>query len=118
MEIEQLVGHYHIIGTNQDEGATTYKGHLELGLDGHRCIWAKWQIGADQEQSGTGFFKDNILVINFAYKGTSNKIYKGVVVFRCLTPDILDGFWSEKHGDPNYLGTERAFRVNDDTILN
>jgi hypothetical protein len=30
---------------------------------------------------------------------------KGVAVYRCITPDLLDGFWSEKHGNPLHLRT-------------
>jgi len=36
-----------------------------------------------------------------------------VVVYRCISSDILDGFWSEKYGDPLYMGTERCFRIKD-----
>jgi hypothetical protein len=68
-------------------------------------------------QTGTGFFKDHILVINFRYKGDKNKLYKGVVVYKCLSKDLLEGFWSEKHGDPFYLGTERCFRIGAPTVL-
>ena len=38
-------------------------------------------------------------------------VFKGVVVYKCITKDVLDGFWSEKHGNPLYLGAERCFRV-------
>jgi hypothetical protein len=37
-------------------------------------------------------FRDNILVINFNYEGEDHAIYKGVAVYRCITPDLLDGF--------------------------
>ena len=46
--------------------------------------------------------------------GEDNTLYKGVVVYRCITKDILDGFWSEKHGNSLCLGEERCFRVNDE----
>ena len=111
MNITQLPGTYNITGTNQNEESTTYKGTLDLTLDQNNRIIANWQIGEDQEQTGTGFFKDNILVINFNYKGEDETVYKGVVVYKCITQDILDGFWSEKHGNPLYLGEERCFRV-------
>jgi hypothetical protein len=57
-------------------------------------------------------FRDNILVINFNYEGEDHAIYKGVAVYRCITPDLLDGFWSEKHGNPLHLGTERCMRID------
>lgn len=111
MIINDIIGHYSIIGGNQDETKTSYTGTLHLTLDIHQKIVAKWVINNEQEQLGTGFFKDNILVINFNYLGDDNNTYKGVVVYRCISKDILDGFWSEKHGNPLYLGEERCFRV-------
>ncbi|SIR33609.1 hypothetical protein [Maribacter ulvicola] len=111
MSIEDLVGEYNIIGSNQDAESFTYKGTLLLTLNSNQRIEAKWTINPDQEQYGTGFFKNNILVINFKYQGDDNQTYKGVVVYQCINRDILDGFWSEKHGNPLYLGEERCFRV-------
>jgi hypothetical protein len=111
MTITDLVGKYNITGSNQDEAAAAYKGTLELVLDGTNRIRATWLISANQVQTGTGFFKDHILVINFRYKGDKDKLYKGVVVYKCLSKDLLEGFWSEKHGDPLYLGSERCFRI-------
>ncbi len=111
MNIKELVGKFNIIGSNQDAEAGVYKGTLELTLDANNRVNAKWCIGSDQNQYGTGFFKDNILVINFNYKGDNETIYKGVVVYKCITKDLLDGFWSEKNGNPLYLGEERCFRV-------
>jgi hypothetical protein len=111
MTITELTGHYNIIGSNQDAEGADYKGTLELTLDAHNRITAKWLIHKDQVQLGTGFFKDNILVINFNYKGDNDTLYKGVVVYKCLSKDLLEGFWSEKHGNPLYLGEERCFRM-------
>ncbi|RLJ68628.1 hypothetical protein CLV86_0014 [Lacinutrix venerupis] len=111
MTIKDLQGIYNITGSNQDQEQTTYKGTLELTLDNNNRINAKWIINNSQKQLGTGFFKNNILVINFNYKGDDNEIYKGVVVYKCVTKDILDGFWSEKKGNPLYLGEERCFRI-------
>lgn len=118
MTIQDLVGDYTIIGNNQDAEEHSYKGVLSLSLDVNNCIIAKWLINDDQEQIGTGFFNDNILVINFKYQGTDKNIYKGVVVYRCISKDILDGFWSEKHGNPLYLGKERCFRIKENELLN
>ena len=111
MNIEELVGSYSIIGSNQDGELHNYKGLLLLSLDANNRIIAKWTINNTQKQTGTGFFKNNILVINFSYTGDDQNIYKGVVVYQCLSKDVLDGFWSEKHGNPLYLGEERCFRI-------
>ena len=111
MTSKDLVGVFSIIGSNQDEFKNTYKGTLSLKLDQNKRIIAKWLINKNQEQIGHGFFKDNILVINFNYLGEDKQIYKGVVVYRCINKDILDGFWSEKHGNPLFLGEERCFRI-------
>ncbi|WP_440066317.1 hypothetical protein ACIVBQ_002720 [Tenacibaculum discolor] len=117
MTVEDLVGTYNIIGSNQDESENTYKGTLSLTLDENSRIIAKWIINNEQEQFGTGFFKNNILVINFNYNGDDNTIYKGVAVYSCLSKNILDGFWSEKHGNPLFIGEERCFRVQEQNEL-
>ncbi|MGJ8744927.1 hypothetical protein [Polaribacter sp.] len=119
MTIQDLVGTFSIIGSNQDSDENSYKGELTLSLDEYHRIIAKWNISESQEQFGVGFFKNNILVINFNYTGFEDKLYKGVVVYKCLNKDILEGFWSEELGNPNFLGTENCFRVkNSKTILN
>ncbi|MDQ8014600.1 MAG: hypothetical protein REI96_19275 [Flavobacterium nitrogenifigens] len=118
MTIEDLVGTFSVSGSNQDESnEITYKGVLTLTLDKNNRIKANWLINSHQ-QKGTGFFKDNILVINFNYRGDDNKIYKGVAVYRCITKDVLDGFWSEKHGNPLYLGSEHCLRMETTERLN
>ena len=118
MTIQDLVGKYSISGSNQDESSEiTYQGFLTLALDKNNRIKADWLINS-HKQKGTGFFKDNILVINFNYKGDDNKTYKGVAVYRCITKDILDGFWSEKHGNSLYLGSEYCLRMETTERLN
>ncbi|CAM1366949.1 hypothetical protein [Tenacibaculum xiamenense] len=118
IQIEDLVGHYSIIGNNQNQEKNTYKGYLTLSLDENKRINALWKIG-DQEQFGNGFYKDNLLIINFWYEGDNSYIYKGVVAYKCLTANLLEGFWSEKHGNPKFLGEERCFKMlNDNTQIN
>ncbi|WP_194767128.1 hypothetical protein [Tamlana sp. I1] len=112
MTIQDLVGEYSIIGSNQNEDQNTYKGTLHLTLDQNERIKAKWIINNNQIQLGNGFFKDNILVINFHYLGENDAIFKGVVVYKCLSKNVLEGFWSEEQGDPEFLGTEQCFRTN------
>ena len=116
MTIQELIGECKIIGSNQDDSNNEYKGTLSLTLDTDDRIIAKWLINNDQEQTGSGFFKDRILVINFKYLGEDSKVYKGVVVYRCITKDILDGFWSEEFGNPKYVGTEHCFRIKEEII--
>lgn len=116
MEAKDIIGNYTIIGSNQDFSEDTYKGELLLTIDKNNRITAKWLINNHQEQFGSGFFKDNILVINFYYQGDENKIYNGTVVYRCLSKDILEGFWAEENGDPKYLGSENCFRVKETTV--
>ncbi|AUC15673.1 hypothetical protein BTO06_11180 [Tenacibaculum sp. SZ-18] len=117
MTARELEGEFSIIGSNQNESDINYRGVLTLELDKNDRFIAKWLIQHEQEQIGTGFFKDNILVINFQYLGENGEVFHGVVVYRCLTKDILDGFWSEEHGDPKFLGTERCFRIKKDVTL-
>ena len=110
MKAQDLAGSYTVEGSNQEEGGALYRGILTLSLDGNSRIIALWTIG-DHIQTGNGFFRDDILVINFSYEGDDHTIYKGVAVYRCLSVDLLHGFWSEKHGNPAYLGTERCVRI-------
>ncbi len=56
-------------------------------------------------------------MINFCYLGEDENTFKGVVVYRCISNDILDGFWSEEYGDPLHLGTERCFRIKNQKEL-
>ena len=119
MTVQELVGKYTISGSNQEQSnAFTYSGILQLSLDTNDRILAHWIINNDQIQTGTGFFKDDILVINFQYLGEQNSIFKGVAVYRCITKDVLDGFWSEKQGNPLYLGAERGLRMGSTELPN
>jgi hypothetical protein len=112
MTLEELVGDYRIKGHNQDAVKSSYEGKLSLSLDQNRRIIALWNINGHQVQKGTGFFKDQILVVNFNYLGELDQVFKGVVVYKCLSKDVLDGFWSEKYGDPLFLGGEQAFKIH------
>ncbi|WP_111708516.1 hypothetical protein [Lutibacter citreus] len=119
MIITELVGKYNVKGKNQNEDHSKYNGILTLTLNDHSKIDAHWLINDSQDQFGTGFFKNNILVINFYYLGENQKKFKGVVVYQILTKDVLDGFWSEKYADQNYLGIERCYKINKESeILN
>jgi len=109
MTAKDLIGEYTVIGKNQDLDASQYNGTLKLSLNENNRFEAVWTIGNHQKQYGTGFFKNNILVINFYYQ-EKQLTYRGVVVYKCLTQDVLEGFWSEEHGNPNYLGEEHCFR--------
>lgn len=117
MTIQDILGTYNIIGSNQNNDDNEYTGTLSLTLNSVNRIAAKWLINHEQEQFGTGFFKDNVLVINFYYFGEREHVFKGVVVYRCLSKDLLDGFWSEDYGDPNFLGEERCFRIQGANVL-
>lgn len=111
MQVEDLVGEYQIIGTNQDDSKNTYKGLLSLSLHEDNSINAKWIINNIQEQFGTGFLTNNLLTIHFYYKGEDNRIFNGKVVYKCLNKDILEGTWTEEMGNPEFLGTENCFRI-------
>lgn len=117
MTSKDLEGSYQIIGKNQLNTNQNYKGTLTLRLDPNGRIHAQWLINDEQVQYGVGFYRDRILVINFEYKGENNETYKGVVVYRCINKDLLDGFWSEEFGDPKYLGEERCFRIDEKSTL-
>jgi len=117
MTVHDLAGSYAVEGSNQEEKGPSYHGILTLDTDENNRIVAQWTIG-DHSQHGTGFFKDDILVINFHYEGDGGDIYKGVAVYRCINSNTLDGFWSEKHGNPLYLGSESCTRIGAVGYLN
>lgn len=117
MTVQNLVGTYAVEGSNQEESGAAYYGVLTLSLDDNNRIIAQWTIG-NHIQNGSGFFKYRILVINFNYEGEDQQIYKGVAVYRCINKDTLDGFWSEKHGNPLYLGSESCVRIPAAAFLN
>jgi hypothetical protein len=56
------------------------------------------------------------LVINFNYIGEENTTYFGTVVYKCLNKDILEGFWSEEFGNPQFLGSENCFRIKEQLV--
>ena len=119
MKPKDLIGEFSIIGSNQDAEENSYNGTLSITMDENERIIAKWLINNTQEQYGTGFFKNNILVINFNYKGFENKTYKGIAIYKCLNKNVLEGFWSEELGNPKYLGEENCFRItNKNELLN
>lgn len=113
MTINDLVGFYKVEGKNQDKEGSQYKGILELKLDDNHKIDAEWTIGENQKQYGKGFFKNNILVINFFYYSLDLEQFNGTVVYHFLTKNILDGFWSEEYANQKYLGEERCFKLKD-----
>ncbi len=116
MTLQNLVGEYKIIGSNQDQNKVNYKGLLSLKLDQYNRVVAKWTIHKNQIQTGIGFLKNNILAINFQYLGKDLNTYKGTVIYKCITNDILEGFWFEEFGDPNFLGSEQCFRIKEEEI--
>ncbi len=48
MIIDEIIGEYTLIGSNQDEEENTYKGTLSLSLDSDNRITAEWVINNDQ----------------------------------------------------------------------
>lgn len=117
MTVQDLIGTYKVHGSNQEKKIIAYHGFLELTLDSNNRILAHWIIG-DHHQFGTGFFNDDLLAINFNYTGDDKMTYKGTAIYRCLDSNTLDGFWSEKHGNPLYLGKEYCERISLPAYLN
>ncbi|WP_234369110.1 hypothetical protein [Brumimicrobium mesophilum] len=114
--IDEIEGTYSIIGLNQNKEQNPYNGFLHLIKLGENRVTAEWVIGGEQTQIGVGFYHNETLAINFSYEGElENKphIFKGVVVYKFLNETILTGFWSEKHGNDDYLGFEEGRRLTD-----
>lgn len=92
---------------------------MQLLVTSANRVKAIWTISGVQTQTGQGFFKDDTLVINFAYLGELKnrpKTFKGVVVYKIINQTILDGFWSEKYGDDDYLGFEEGRKMTPQEI--
>ena len=75
MTVHDLAGNYSVQGSNQEENDhISYHGLLTLTVDENNRIIAQWMIG-DHIQNGTGFYKDEILVINFNLSFTHINYY-------------------------------------------
>ena len=119
--ITHIEGTYKVTGTNQDATGASYSGFLHLNQTHPHRVDAEWVISGSQTLKGSGFFHDNTLVINFYYEGEAEqagKRFKGVVVYRFHEDtNTLQGFWSEKHGDLDYLGFENGTKLKDDSAI-
>jgi hypothetical protein len=49
-------------------------------------------------------------------QGDEDIAYKGTVIYKCITKDLLDGFWSGNNGNPLYLGEERCYKVESEQL--
>lgn len=115
-----LQGTYKITGSNQDKEQSSYSGFLHLNIIGSNRVTAEWVIDSEQTQKGTGFFHEDTLVINFYYQGeeeNKEKTYKGVVVYTTTNNNTLKGFWSEKHGNEDYLGFEEGKKLTQEECI-
>lgn len=107
-------GSYNIIGLNQDERQGCYFGFLHISKVSEIRVNAEWVINGEQVQQGSGFYQGDTLVINFSYEGeeeNEGKTYKGVVVYKLINDSVLTGFWSEKHGNDEFLGFEEGRKL-------
>lgn len=116
MQAKDLEGRFKIIGTNSTPEESTYKGMLTLTLNSEGWLEALWEVGGSQTQFGSGFYKNGLLVLNFEYVGEDGLPYYGVVAYKCLDADTLDGIWSEDFGDPLHVGTEKAYRIKENLL--
>ncbi|MDG2432929.1 hypothetical protein [Flavobacterium sp.] len=57
MNINDILGRFSILGSNQDNEGNSYSRTLTLTVDHNNRINAKWTIGFDQTQHGTGFLE-------------------------------------------------------------
>ena len=111
MVITDLIGKYIIEGLNQNEEETPYRGTLTLTFKSDNRLDAVWQIAPDQMQYGIGFFKNEMLVINFYYVGDDASMYHGVVAYQCTSKNSLNGIWSEERGDSKFVGVEKGTKI-------
>jgi hypothetical protein len=116
MQITDLIGTYLIEGYNQNEDETIYSGTLTLSFQSDNRLAAIWQIEPDQMQYGIGFFRNEMLVINFHYVGDNQENYHGVVAYNCTAKNILQGVWSEEMGDSKFVGVEKGTKIRADFL--
>lgn len=109
--LDDFLGTYKILGSNQDEEASNYQGILELSSIDDEIVEAKWTIGSSQKHSGIGLLEDSRLVLKFRYLGDDGMTYHGVVEYHLVEKGILEGFWTEEYGDNRFLGTEQCFKI-------
>jgi hypothetical protein len=83
MNSKDILGHFSISGSNQN-GEIAIMEH-SLAFDQNKRIMARWIINMTKFNKGTGFLEIIFLVINFNYEGEGQIIFKGVVVYRCIT---------------------------------
>lgn len=113
--INDFIGTYKILGSNQDEEASNYQGLLKISsLDGE-IIEAEWTIGDSQKHQGIGLLEDSRLLLKFRYEGDDGQTFHGVVEYHLLESGILEGFWTEEYGDNRFLGTEQCFKLDSDS---
>ncbi|RFC54060.1 hypothetical protein DXU93_10115 [Brumimicrobium aurantiacum] len=113
--ISDFEGSYNIIGFNQDEEHGRYFGFLHIAKISDIRVHAEWVINGEQIQKGSGFYHGDTLVVNFFYEGEAEfkgELFKGVVVYKLLNNEILHGFWSEKHGNDQFLGFEEGRKLD------
>lgn len=111
-ELNEFLGTYKILGSNQDAAASNYHGTLKLSSENNEIVTAQWMIGTSQKHEGIGILEDEHLLIKFQYEGDDKTIYHGVVEYHLLENGILEGFWTEEYGDNRFLGTEQCFKLN------
>ena len=112
-ELKDFLGTYNILGSNQDEEASNYKGILKLSSQKDQIVEAEWIIGSSQKHYGIGFMEDSRLIIRFQYEGDDDEIYHGVAEYHLVEKGILEGFWTEEFGDNRFLGTEQCFKLKE-----
>ena len=110
--LNDFLGTYKILGSNQDKEASNYQGFLTLSSKDKEIVEAQWTIGTSQKHMGIGFIEDEKLLVKFQYEGDDHVMFHGVVEYHLLENGILEGIWTEEYGDNRFLGTEQCFKLN------
>ena len=113
--LNEFLGTFKILGSNQDAAASNYQGILKLSSDDNEIVRAQWMIGTSQKHKGIGFLEEDRLLIKFQYAGYDDRMYHGVVEYHLLEKGILAGFWTEDYGDNHFVGTEQCFKLTSNT---
>jgi hypothetical protein len=106
-----VCGTYNIVGGNPDQDEGYYSGILSLDLENNQ-IFATWLIEGNQKQTGYGFIFNNTLIINFSYV-VDEYLFRGIVAYQFLTPDVVIGKWTEEVAESNTFEMGRRLSPNE-----
>ncbi|MFC2127976.1 hypothetical protein ACFLRU_06320 [Bacteroidota bacterium] len=94
---EDIIGHYQIVGANEDHSIVGYVGILSIDFYDNK-FQVTWTLEGGDLQTGFGLLFNNTLSINFQYK-VDGKEFIGLVSYEFLSENIMYANWIEEGSD-------------------